>query len=44
MKLKIGIVTSRFNEEITEALEKGAVQFLDSLKKEFEHMWEKRTT
>lgn len=36
MKLKIGIVTSRFNEEITEALEEGAVQFLDSLQNEFE--------
>ena len=36
MKLKIGIVTSRFNEEITEALEEGATNFLDSLKEEFE--------
>lgn len=36
MKLKIGIVTSRFNEEITEALEQGATDFLDSLQNEFE--------
>lgn len=36
MKLKIGIVTSRFNEEITEALEEGAIHFLDSLQDEFE--------
>jgi 6,7-dimethyl-8-ribityllumazine synthase len=36
MKLKIGIVTSRFNEEITEALEEGAINFLDSLKDEYE--------
>ncbi len=36
MKLKIGIVTSRFNEEITEALEEGAIQFLDSIQQDFE--------
>lgn len=36
MKLKIGVVTSRFNEEITEALEEGAIHFLDSLKDEVE--------
>lgn len=36
MKLKLGIVTSRFNEEITESLEEGAIHFLDSLKNEFE--------
>lgn len=30
-QLKIGIVTARFNSEITEKLEEGALQFFDSL-------------
>jgi len=30
MKLKIGVVTSRFNSEITEKLEQGALEFLES--------------
>lgn len=32
MKLKIGIVTSRFNAEYTELLKKGAVNYLQNLK------------
>ncbi len=31
MKLKIGVVTSRFNSEVTEKLEEGALDFLRSL-------------
>lgn len=31
MKMKIGVVTSRFNSEITEKLEQGAFEFLESL-------------
>lgn len=34
--MKVGVVTSRFNEEITEALEEGAIRYLDSLQDEFE--------
>ncbi len=30
-KIKIGVVTSRFNSEITEKLEEGALQYLESL-------------
>jgi 6,7-dimethyl-8-ribityllumazine synthase len=34
MKMKIGVVTSRFNSEITEKLEQGAFEFLESLDSE----------
>jgi len=34
--MKIGIVTSRFNNEITELLEKGALDYLDQLEGEIE--------
>ena len=33
-KLKIGVVTSRFNSEITERLEEGALGFLEDIKAE----------
>jgi 6,7-dimethyl-8-ribityllumazine synthase len=36
MARKIGVVTSRFNNEITDQLEKGALDYLDSLSEEFE--------
>ncbi len=32
MRLKIGVVTSRFNQEITQKLKKGAVSFLENNK------------
>jgi 6,7-dimethyl-8-ribityllumazine synthase len=35
-KIKIGLVTARFNAKITEELELGALDFLDSLKDDFE--------
>lgn len=31
MNLKIGVVTSRFNEEVTSKLEEGALQYLESI-------------
>jgi 6,7-dimethyl-8-ribityllumazine synthase len=36
MELKIGVVTSRFNEDITFALEKGALDFLSEVEGEIE--------
>ena len=36
-KLKIGVVTSRFNSEITEKLEQGALDFLESLQVQGSH-------
>jgi 6,7-dimethyl-8-ribityllumazine synthase len=36
MQMKIGVVTSRFNSEVTEKLEKGALDYLTSLDQEIE--------
>lgn len=36
MALKIGVVTSRFNEDVTFALEKGALDYLDGLHEDVE--------
>lgn len=36
MKMKIGVVTSRFNEEITSQLEEGALQYLEGFGEQIE--------
>lgn len=36
MKMKIGVVTSRFNEEVTASLEDGALQFLENCGEELD--------
>ena len=36
MALKIGVVTSRFNEEVTSLLEKGALDYLSGLEQDIE--------
>lgn len=42
MSMKIGVVTSRFNEEVTSKLEEGAIHFLENFEEEQIEIWSVR--
>lgn len=42
MKMKIGVVTSRFNEDVTSKLEEGAIEFLESFRESPIEIWSVR--
>lgn len=39
MKMKIGVVTSRFNEDVTSKLEEGAIEFLENFREAPIEIW-----
>src|SRR5690349_6954640 len=42
MKMKIGVVTSRFNEDVTSKLEEGAIEFLENFQDAEIEIWSVR--